>query len=55
MFAGTVSLRRVIRLSWMTMMPGVAVVAVTVVGMVVAGFSEALMAGRSVQCTPSGR
>jgi len=37
----------VIQLSWMTTKSGLAMVAVTVVGMAVAGFSEALMAGRS--------
>ena len=47
MFVGTVSSRRAMQLFWMTMTSGLAVVVVTEVGMVAAGFSEALRPGRS--------
>ena len=47
MFVGTVSSRRVMWLFWMMTTSGLAVVVATEVGMVVAGFSEALRPGRS--------
>ena len=56
MFVGTVSLQRVIQLSWMTTVSGLAVVAVTMMEMVLAGFSEALRPGRSAyNVLPPGR
>ena len=55
MFVGTVSSRRVMRLCWMTT-SGLAVVVATEVGVVVAGFSEALRPGRSAyRVVPYGR
>ena len=47
MFVGTVSSRRVMQLFWMTTTSGLAVVVATEVGMVAAGYSEALRPGRS--------
>ena len=56
MFVGTVSSRRVMRLFWMMTTSGLAVVVATEVGMVAAGFSEALRPGRSAyRVVPYGR
>ena len=55
MFVGTVSSSSVMQLSWMTTTSGLAVVAVTEIGIIVAGFSEALRPGKSAySVVPSG-